>query len=441
MLFTILFAAVLSKKAHHHFMETKSPLPEVMDFEEWKRVFKSEGYFSQDEHDQKHKTYEANLAYITTRNAEGNSFRLGVNQFADLTQKEFAAQYLVPMNRTRQKNYQHLEPLHPEADGVDWRTQGAVTKVKNQGNCGSCWSFSTTGAVEGCVAVASGNLTSLSEQELVNCNTQTDHGCNGGLMDYAFEWIASNGGLNSEENWGYTATQGTCDQSKLSYKVSVTKNHVDVQQDSDSQMAAALQRGPVSIAIEADQQAFQFYKSGIFKDPCGTNLDHGVLAVGYAADYFIVKNSWGETWGLNGYIQLARGVAQQGGQCGILMAASFPTECSSLSPGPPTPPGPSPTPGSEHYADPANGCITGETQLSLPSVAGSTCSATCNSGTCPAAPSHMLGFSSCGVYDKATDDLRCAVFCSPSVPTDCDPANKMTCKPYQNGSGICTYDD
>merc|ERR1719505_64338 len=114
--------------------------------------------------------------------------------------------------------------VEKELSSVDWVSRGAVTPVKNQGQCGSCWSFSTTGAVEGCVAISSGNLTSLSEQELINCD-HTDHGCGGGLMDYAFEWISNNGGINSEQNWGYTASDGICDSTKQAYKVSVTKNH------------------------------------------------------------------------------------------------------------------------------------------------------------------------------------------------------------------------
>jgi len=421
-------------------MDTPHALPEVMEWKAWMKVFRPKGYLSAEEHDSRRDTYDANVAYIKKRNAEGNSFRLAVNQFADLEQKEWAAMYLRPHVQNRTLKYKHLEPLHPEGGSIDWRQQGAVTPVKNQGQCGSCWSFSTTGAVEGCVAIASGNLTSLSEQELINCD-KTDSGCGGGLMDYAFEWIAGNGGINSEENWAYTASDGMCDSTKKAYKVSVTKNHVDVQQDSDSQFVAALQRGPVAVAIEADQQAFQFYKSGIFKDTCGTQLDHGVLAVGYADDYYIVKNSWGTSWGDQGYIKLARNIAQRGGQCGILLSASFPTECSSLSPGP-TPPQPTPTPvpGAESYADPAKGCMSGETPLSLPNVAGSTCSAECVAGICPDSPSHIMGFASCGIYQEDTGKLRCAVFCNPSVGTSCDPNNNMTCKPYDI-TGICTYND
>jgi len=436
LLLTIAFA-----KVHH--MEVPRALPNVMPWQAWLKVFRPEGYLSASEHNSRKLTYDANVAYIKKRNAENNTFTLGVNQFADMTQKEFAEKMLRPFKQTRKLNYQKLEMLNPEAEGIDWREQGAVTPVKNQGQCGSCWSFSTTGAVEGCVAIASGNLTALSEQELVNCDTVKDNGCGGGLMDYGFEWIAGNGGINSEDNWKYTAEDGYCDPTKKAYKVAVTNNHVDVQQDSDSQFVAALQRGPVSVAIEADQQAFQFYSGGIFKDACGTQLDHGVLAVGYAADYYIVKNSWGSTWGAQGYINLARtGISQQGGQCGILMNPSFPTECKSLNPGPKPTPGPGPSPGSEPYADPSKGCMSGETALDFPNVAGETCSKMCDNGeSCPESPSHINGFSSCGIYQQETGHLRCAVFCSPNVPTSCDPENKMTCKVYDGYTGVCTYDD
>merc|ERR1719357_991667 len=417
--------------------------PNVMPFEDWKKFFQPEGFQSLLEHEDRRRVYEDNVAYITRENSKNSGLILGVNQFSILTHDEFRNTVLMqPLsNNTEHKreNVVQLEVGELKAS-VDWRSAGAVTPVKNQQQCGSCWSFSATGAVEGCVAIATGNLISLSEQELVSCD-KTDSGCGGGLMDYAFEWIAQNGGLNSEANWGYTATDGTCDSTKRAVKVSVTKNHVDVQQNSDSQFVAALQRGPVAVAIEADQQAFQFYKSGIFSDTCGTNLDHGVLAVGYADGYYIVKNSWGTTWGDQGYIKLARNIGQRGGQCGILLSASFPTECSSLSPGP-TPPQPTPTPkpGADAYADPAKGCMSGETPLSLANVAGSTCSAECVAGLCPDSPSHIMGFASCGIYQEDTGKLRCAVFCNPSVATSCDPNNQMTCKPYDI-TGICTYND
>ncbi|GMI27092.1 hypothetical protein TeGR_g2518 [Tetraparma gracilis] len=215
----------------------------------------------------------------------------------------------------------------------DWVEKGGVTDVKDQGSCGSCWSFSTTGAVEGAYFLKTGSLVAFSEQQLVDCDIDGDDaGCNGGLMDNAFKWIKSNGGLCKEDDYAYKAKQGTCQTTCEEVDGSAVSAWVDVQQ-SDKAMESALDQQPVSIAIEADQRDFQSYSGGVLTASCGTNLDHGVLAVGYGTmkfegaddiDYYRVKNSWGPSWGKDGYIYLERGVSQSGGQCGMLMAASYP---------------------------------------------------------------------------------------------------------------------
>ena len=225
------------------------------------------------------------------------------------------------------------------ADSVDWVAKGAVTHVKNQGQCGSCWSFSTTGALEGAYYLKYGHLESFSEQQLVDCDNRQhggkDMGCNGGLMDNAFSWIENkNKGLCSESAYPYvsgeTRKQGTCQETCDVVSGSDIKGFVDVKNNSDDAMMQALSQQPVSIAIQADQKDFQLYKSGVFTESCGTSLDHGVLAVGYGSksgvDYYKVKNSWGETWGDSGYIYLARGSEYNNGkgQCGMLMQASYP---------------------------------------------------------------------------------------------------------------------
>merc|ERR1711988_264736 len=238
---------------------------------------------------------------------------VGINQFADMTRQEFKKTMLTYQAERKQANPIKVFDESTIADSVDWVAKGAVTPVKNQGQCGSCWAFSTTGSVEGAYQIATGKLLSFSEQELVDCaGSYGNQGCNGGLMDDGFKYIEARGDA-LESAYSYTGKTGTCSTSKQSdaaIKPGKVTSFNDVTTDSEPQMMAAVSKGPVSVAIEADQSGFQFYKSGVFSGACGSQLDHGVLVVGYGTDggkdYWKVKNSWGTTWGQAGYILLAR---------------------------------------------------------------------------------------------------------------------------------------
>ena len=276
--------------------------------------------------------FKDNLKYIETVNTQNNTYQLGVTRFTDITNDEYRELLTrktvgLPKNYCTDKTYPTSSPY---TASVDWRLKNAVTPVKDQGQCGSCWAFSTTGAVEGIYAIKSGKLTSFSEEQLVECaQSYGNHGCNGGLMQYAFSYVMDNG-LTTESAYPYTSgtgSSGTCKAftpvTKLSSCYNVPANEL--------QLTYANQNQPVSISIEADAKSFQLYKSGVYNDPaCGTTLDHGVLTVGYGStggqNYWIVKNSWGTGWGDNGYIYIARNsvASSTKGICGIAMDASYP---------------------------------------------------------------------------------------------------------------------
>jgi len=278
-----------------------------------------------------------NHIFIEKNNAANKTYVLGHNQFSGMDLDEYRIRLGFLELRSEPKQYDTTS-TEVSMDSVDWVAKGAVSAVKDQGQCGSCWSFSTTGALEGAYAIKYGTLAVFSEQQLVDCDTLgnggRDHGCNGGLMDNAFSWIKKNNGLCSEQNYPYvsgtTKSAGSCEKSCSNVKGSAIVKYVDVEPKSDSAFISALNGRPLSVAIEADQREFQLYKSGVFTGSCGTNLDHGVLVVGYGTDngqaYYKIKNSWSTTWGEGGYIRIGRGDQYNNGagQCGVLMEASYP---------------------------------------------------------------------------------------------------------------------
>ncbi|KAJ1703379.1 hypothetical protein LUZ63_003164 [Rhynchospora breviuscula] len=309
--------------------------PLLATYEKWMGEF-GRVYSSDTEKQHRFEVFKTNFQFIESMNKQpGLTYTVGLNEFADLTNEEFVTKYVgfkSPSTPKKATPFKYAN-LTTAPTCVDWRSSGAVTPVKNQGNCGSCWSFSATGAMEGINKIKTGTLLSLSEQELVDCDTSCS-GCNGGYMDYAFQWVILNGGITTETDYPYTSgstgTAGSCNYPKTyDYAVSLL-SYQDVTTYCESCLKNAVANQPVSVAIEASGSAFQFYQSGIFTGSCGTNLDHGVLVVGYGpcstgTAYWIVKNSWGTSWGESGYIRMQRNVASTAGLCGIAMEPSYPT--------------------------------------------------------------------------------------------------------------------
>lgn len=309
----------------------------VERFEEWLQKFQVNIH---NKRDHIFSNWVSNDAYIEEINQQNLSYTLAHNAYSGMSIDEFSE--FMKFN----KNVKYLRRVRSEYDSrvlleenleynvvlpqsVDWRTKGVVNAIKDQGQCGSCWAFSTVASVESAVAIKTGTLYSFSEQELVDCDTFLNQGCNGGTMDVAFNWIGKQGGLCTESDYPYvsgtTQKAGTCKSTCKPVPASKVQSHVDVQPNSDTAMMTALASQPVSVAIEADQRDFQLYSSGVFTASCGTNLDHGVALVGYSTDYYILRNSWGTSWGDKGYMYLGKG-SQYGtsGQCGVLMEGSYP---------------------------------------------------------------------------------------------------------------------
>jgi len=322
MKYTILIAFVILALA------SANPIPKWVygTFDSWATKY-NRTYDSPTTRNYRVGVFYGNLQYIHLSNSNTTSYTLGLNEFADLTKAEFSEMYLgakgaqpFPSNLT----YNYSISAAPAT--VDWRQEGAVTPVKNQGQCGSCWAFSTTGALEGIYEINTGNLQSFSEQQIVDCSdSYGNYGCDGGYPYQAMEYTQANG-IETETNYPYAGVDQTCVYNAAD---SVWKNsgYTSLPSGNNDALLAANVLSPVSICLDAED--IMIYTSGIYDGTCGTSIDHCVLLVGYGTtngtDYWLIKNSWGTSWGESGYFQLIRYTGQKTAICGMNTMSTVPT--------------------------------------------------------------------------------------------------------------------
>uniref|UniRef100_A0A0E0IHZ7 Uncharacterized protein n=1 Tax=Oryza nivara TaxID=4536 RepID=A0A0E0IHZ7_ORYNI len=313
----------------------------MMDrFRAWQGAH-NRSYPSAEEALQRFDVYRRNAEFIDAVNLRGDlTYQLAENEFADLTEEEFLATYTGYYAGDGPVDDSVITTGAGDVDAsfsyrvdvpasVDWRAQGAVVPPKSQmSTCSSCWAFVTAATIESLNMIKTGKLVSLSEQQLVDCDSY-DGGCNLGSYGRAYKWVVENGGLTTEADYPYTARRGPCNRAKSAHHAAKITGFGKVPPRNEAALQAAVARQPVAVAIEVGS-GMQFYKGGVYTGPCGTRLAHAVTVVGYGTDassgakYWTIKNSWGQSWGERGYIRILRDVGGPG-LCGVTLDIAYPT--------------------------------------------------------------------------------------------------------------------
>ncbi|CAH1419302.1 unnamed protein product [Lactuca virosa] len=291
------------------------------------------------EKEKRFQIFKHNLRYIGDHNSGDHSYKLALNKFSDLTNDEYRLRYTraIPKRKSNKVTTNRYSPLSDDddilPDSVDWRSKGAVADIKNQQQCGSDYAFSAIGAVEGINQIVTGDLITLSEQQIIDCDKSNNHGCDGGSMTDVFKFIIENGGIDTDKDYPYTAERGECKKHK---NVVSIDSFEDVPEGNESELQKAVANQPIAAAMEMDDMDLQFYDRGIYDGLCGSSANAGLVVVGYGTedgnDYWLVRNSWGSGWGEEGYIRLKRNVEETTGKCGIATLASYPVKTNPTNP-------------------------------------------------------------------------------------------------------------